>query len=122
MGSACTFLDNHDTARGGGQGGGDGGFGNDYAVMLGYAYILTHPAFPWVFLPHLDGNNGADIKKLIKIRNTVQVSPSDVPYIDSASHGVYSAYIGTSAKCKGKLAVKVGPDDWSPCGSGWRVV
>jgi len=114
---ACTFLDNHDTSRPSGQGGGDGGFGNDYQIMLGYAYILTHPAFPWVFLPHLDGGNGANIKKLVQIRNSAGISPSDLPYIDSASNGVYSAYIGTSSKCDGKLAMKVGPDSWSPCGS-----
>merc|ERR1712232_563550 len=112
MGSACTFLDNHDTARGGGQGGGDGGFGNDYAVMLGYAYILTHPAFPWVFLPHFDGNNAADIKKLISIRNKANISPEDAPYIDTAAKGVYAAFVGTKSKCSGKLAMKVGPDAW----------
>eukprot|EP00747_Dinoflagellata_sp_TGD_P222625 gnl/TRDRNA2_/TRDRNA2_94330_c1_seq1.p1 gnl/TRDRNA2_/TRDRNA2_94330_c1~~gnl/TRDRNA2_/TRDRNA2_94330_c1_seq1.p1 ORF type:complete len:320 (+),score=53.25 gnl/TRDRNA2_/TRDRNA2_94330_c1_seq1:1-960(+) len=120
-GSACTFIDNHDTARPSGQGGGDGGFGNDYEVMLGYAYILTHPAFPFVFLPHLDGNNGASIKKLIAIRNGVGVSPSDMLYIASSSRGVYAAFIGATEVCQGKLAVKIGPDDWSPCGSGWML-
>jgi len=118
---ACTFLDNHDTARHQGEGGGDGGFGNDYEVMLGYAYILTHPAFPWVYLPHLDGSNGNDIKKLIGIRNRLNISPADVPYIDTAARGAYAAFIGTSSKCNGKLAIKVGPDSWSPCGSGWSV-
>jgi alpha-amylase len=119
--SACTFLDNHDTARPSGQGGGDGGFGNDYDIMLGYAYILTHPAFPWVFLPHLDGSNGADIKKLVGIRNSAKVSPADLPYIATAANGVYAAYIGTQTEGSGKLAMKVGPDSWSPSGSGWGV-
>merc|ERR1712117_322980 len=90
---------------------GDGGFGNDYEVMLGHAYILTH----------LDGTNGGDIKKLIKIRNVARISPADSLYISAASPGLYAAFIGAGSECAGKLAMKVGPDAWSPCGSGWSL-
>jgi len=119
--SAVTLLDNHDTARPTGEAIGDGGFGNDYEVMLGHAYILTHPAFPFVFLQHLDSTNGADIKKLMKIRNAARISPADSLYISAASPGVYAAFIGAGRECAGKLAMKVGPDAWSPCGSGWSL-
>lgn len=41
-GNAITFIDNHDTAR-------NDRFGSDDSLIMGYAFILTHPGSPCVF-------------------------------------------------------------------------
>ncbi|CAM6101442.1 unnamed protein product [Calypogeia fissa] len=61
---AVTFIDNHDT----------GSTQNHWAfpaekVMLGYAYILTHPGIPCVFYDHyFDWKLQPAIKELIQVR------------------------------------------------------
>jgi len=112
---ACSFLDNHDTSRPSGQGGGDGGFGSSQLLEMGYAYILTHPPMPWVFLPHVDGDVGSMIRKLIEIRRQMQVMPGDSVHFDEASSAQYAAYIGGDGTCDGKLAIRIGSGDWQPC-------
>mmetsp|Transcript_108196 Transcript_108196/g.316421 ORF Transcript_108196/g.316421 Transcript_108196/m.316421 type:complete len:454 (+) Transcript_108196:44-1405(+) len=121
-GSAQALLDDHDTARPQGKGtGGDGGFGPEDVQMLGYAYILTHPPFPWVFLPHLDGANGDAIKQLVAARRRAGVRSDDPVKVAAARRGLYAAVVGAGGPCEGRAAVRLGPEDWAPCGDGWGL-
>lgn len=44
------------------------------ALEEGYAYIMTHPGTPSVFLDHLEDNRLTDvIKRLIEIRKTADI-------------------------------------------------
>lgn len=111
-----TFVDNHDTGPSESCGAGQ----NHWAVpcgkvMVGYAYILTHPGIPTVYYPHVyNWNLRSQIKSLIDIRKSQGIGATSSVNIQRADYGVYAAIIN------GNTAVKVGPYDWSP-GSGWTL-
>lgn len=111
-----TFVDNHDTGPSENCGAGQ----NHWAVpcdkvMVGYAYILTHPGIPTVYYPHVyNWNLRSQIKALIDIRKSQGIGATSSVNIQRADYGVYAAIIN------GNTAVKVGPYDWSP-GSGWTL-
>lgn len=121
--AASTFVDNHDTTNPDCPVG-DGGF-SDAILMYGYAYILTHPPFPWVFRAHLDGPHREEILNLMAIRARAGVSPADTvgtEYTAPYEQDLYAAYInGDMNTCNGKLAIKLGPRVWKPCGTGWTI-
>jgi len=102
---ASTFLDNHDTAR-------NDRFGDQNALAMGYALLLTHPGTPWVFID--DWNNSyvrSAITKLIPLRKQVGISSLSPLYVYEARGGLYAARItGT----KGRVEMKLGSDDWQP--------
>ncbi len=111
-----TFVDNHDT-------GPSESCGNGQShcpvpcnkVMVGYAYILTHPGVPTVYWAHVyNWGLRSDIKELIDIRKSQGIGATSSVDIKVAEYGRYAAIIN------GNTAVKVGPYDWSP-GSGWTL-
>ncbi len=121
---AVTFVDNHDTFV---------KFGAPYgdAVMRGYAYILTHPGIPCVWAPHYFGgtytkddetrtypDNQDAINYLMGVRKQNGINAwSSVNIVEAG--GKYAAYISPSYGTDATVAVKIGPGDWSPSGSGW---
>ncbi|MEM6270941.1 MAG: starch-binding protein [Bacteroidota bacterium] len=108
---AVTFLDNHDT-------GSTQGYwpfpGN--RMMLGYAYILTHPGIPCVFWDHFyDWGLHDDIADIIAVRKNNGLHSTSTVDIKAASANLYAAEID------GKVAMKIGSGNWSPSGAGWTL-
>ncbi|MDD2716383.1 MAG: alpha-amylase C-terminal beta-sheet domain-containing protein [Candidatus Wallbacteria bacterium] len=115
---AVTFVDNHDTGPSTGGSGGQNHwpFPGD-KVLMGYAYILTHPGTPCVYWCHyFDWGTGiqAEIKKLIEIRQQAGITSTSDITIPIADNSKYVAQVGKN------LIVKIGPGDWSPA-SGWTL-
>eukprot|EP00930_Biecheleria_cincta_P083754 TRINITY_DN73264_c0_g1_i1.p1 TRINITY_DN73264_c0_g1~~TRINITY_DN73264_c0_g1_i1.p1 ORF type:complete len:1497 (-),score=262.19 TRINITY_DN73264_c0_g1_i1:288-4631(-) len=109
---AVTFVDNHDTYQLAIVG---GAFGNNDQVLRAYALLLTHPGVPCVF--HFDYSRSPHVRenllKLCSIRRDAGIHSTSPLNICAASYGLYAAIIA------GKVAVKLGTDDWSP-GGGWK--
>lgn len=100
---AVTFLDNHDT----GSTQAHWPFPND-KVMVGYAYILTHPGIPCIFWDHLmdwgdDVRN--KIKELVRLRRESGIPVDAKVKIMCAEDNFYLAEIGEPAA----LRVALGP-------------
>eukprot|EP00898_Chlorokybus_atmophyticus_P002293 jgi/Chlat1/3064/Chrsp21S03381 len=96
---AVTFLDNHDT----GSTQAHWPFPGD-KVMVGYAYILTHPGIPCVFYDHFyDWNLRDPIRALIAARKLSGVHAESPVSILAAEADLYMANIDD------KLMVKLGP-------------
>ncbi|HBC73874.1 MAG TPA: alpha-amylase [Candidatus Wallbacteria bacterium] len=108
---AVTFIDNHDT----GSKQQHWPFPND-KVMIGYAYILTHPGIPCVFWEHYyDWNLKEPIKKLMAVRKSCGITSASKLQIVKAEVNLYVAVIDS------KVAVKLGPGNWSP-GEGFKLL
>lgn len=117
---SVTFVDNHDTGPSETSSTGQNLWPVPAgSVMQGYAYILTHPGIPTVYYPHVyNWNLRAGIKSLIQARTSAGVTSTSAVSIQQATTGLYAAIItGTS----GKLAMKIGPNSWSP-GTGWTLL
>jgi alpha-amylase len=117
---SVTFVDNHDTGPAETSSTGQNLWPVPAgSVMQGYAYILTHPGIPTVYYPHVyNWNLRTAIKALISARKSAGVTSTSAVAIQQATTGLYAAIItGTS----GKLAMKIGPNSWSP-GSGWTLL
>lgn len=100
---AVTFLDNHDT----GSTQAHWPFPND-KVMVGYAYILTHPGIPCIFWDHLmDWGDDVQnkIKELVRLRRESGISVNAKVNIMCAEDNFYLAEIGEPAA----LRVALGP-------------
>jgi alpha-amylase len=72
---------------------------------------------PCIFWQHLfdtDDYTRQRIERLIQVRKNAGIAAHHHVNIHEARLGLYAATI------QGKLAVKLGPDSWSP-GSGWRL-
>ncbi|MBI1746786.1 MAG: alpha-amylase [Acidobacteria bacterium] len=109
---SVTFIENHDTEpiRQTDPFPGD-------KVMQGYAYILTHPGIPCVFWRYYfdwGDEQKQKLAELIKIRKQSGIHSRSLVNIVAADNQRYAAIVD------GKVAVKIGPGDWSP-GNGWRV-
>ena len=102
---AVTFLENHDT----GSTLGHWRFPWE-KVAEGYAYTLTHPGTPCVFWDHLyyDEDIRTAVEKLIEVRRRQDLHCRSSVEIVVAQVGLYAALVD------GKVAVKIGPGDWSP--------
>lgn len=127
---AVTFVDNHDT------------FVQNSAFLganipKAYTYILTHPGIPSVFAPHYFGGtytkdgvtrtystaNKPIIEKLMAIRKSTGIDAYSHINIDKSENGIYAAYIlKRSGDAEPKIAMKIGPYDWTPAGGGWTQV
>jgi len=113
--NSVTFLDNHDTGytpQGQGLWPFDGA-----SVEQGYAYILTHPGVPCVFWPHFfDWGTPlqTSIKNMVALRKAQGVSSTSSVVINAATTGLYAATIN------GNVAMKIGPNSWSPSGT-WTL-
>jgi alpha-amylase len=91
-GRAVTMAGNHDTASSG---------------LLGNVYILTHPGIPCVFIN--DWNSwSSQISTLINIRKTQGIGQTSTVAQQASNSGLYAAIID------GKVAMKIGPNSWSP--------
>lgn len=122
---AVTFVDNHDTFVKSGAPEGDN-------IMKGYAYILTHPGIPCVFIPHYYGGTYKKdgqtrtyisykdkIDPLMAVRKANQIDAWSSIQVATTS-GVYAAYIKKRFEdASPAVAVKVGQGSWSPEGTGW---
>lgn len=106
---AVSFIDNHDTSR-------DDRFGTTNQIIMGYAYILTHPGTPCVFWTDW---NTSDIQKAIKLligaRRQASITSTSSVYIDKYTTGLYAAYINS------KLAVKIGSGSWTPSDTSYKL-
>lgn len=113
-----TFIDNHDT----GSSQQRWPFSNKPEdVMLGYAYILTHPGIPCVFYDHFYywRDSSAQplyhaIQKLMQVRREQSIQKDSSLQILAAEDALYAAVIN------GNVAMKLGRKPWSP-GDGWRL-
>jgi Alpha-amylase C-terminal beta-sheet domain/Alpha amylase, catalytic domain/Starch-binding module 26/Chitobiase/beta-hexosaminidase C-terminal domain len=108
---SVTFIDNHDTGSSQNHWPFPGG-----KVMQGYAYILTHPGIPMVFWDHyFDWGLKTPINALIKVRKDNNLTATSTLSIQAAQNNLYAAIID------GKVAMKIGPGNWSPAGTGWTL-
>ncbi|GMH04037.1 hypothetical protein Nepgr_005876 [Nepenthes gracilis] len=97
--NAVTFIDNHDT----GSTQRLWPFPSD-KVMLGYAYILTHPGVPAVFYDHFfDWGLMEGIIALTEVRNRNGINEASSVNIMASDADLYVAMID------GKIIVKIGP-------------
>ena len=90
--------------------------GNDDALKMAYAVILTHPGTPCVFWgdwTKLDVQT--TIKALLKIRRAAAISSTSSWRVVETVGGLYAAYIGDN------VAVKLGSKDWSPADKAYRL-
>jgi alpha-amylase len=113
---SVTFIENHDFEEVRNRQYGEP-FPRD-KVLQGYAYILTHPGVPCVFWSHFFDSGEIQkqkLKTLIQIRKRNGIRTRSVVDIRAADGGRYAAIVD------GKVAMKIGPGDWSP-GAGWHVV
>jgi len=109
---AVTFIDNHDT----GSTQRHWPFPHD-KVMMGYAYILTHPGTPCVLWDHFfdwGEHMSKNIEILLAARQKSGVHSRSKLQIVAANDGLYAAVIDN------KMAVKLGRDHWQPAGDGWK--
>lgn len=113
---AYTFVENHDTRTTEPT----NRFSDDPSKMiLGYAYILTHPGIPTIFIQDLfDDQLFNSIQKLMKLRTHNNIQPTSKVEIRRAEFGLYAAIIDD------KVAIKMGSTEWMPeAGSGsWKLV
>eukprot|EP00746_Dinoflagellata_sp_MGD_P123426 gnl/MRDRNA2_/MRDRNA2_58076_c0_seq1.p1 gnl/MRDRNA2_/MRDRNA2_58076_c0~~gnl/MRDRNA2_/MRDRNA2_58076_c0_seq1.p1 ORF type:complete len:855 (+),score=118.50 gnl/MRDRNA2_/MRDRNA2_58076_c0_seq1:96-2660(+) len=123
---AVTFIDNHDT----------GGIQSHWpfprtSVLIGYAYILTHPGIPCLFWDHLM-EWGKDvqlaIEAFIRARKRAGIGVDSNVHVEAAEDGLYFATVGDTLKVKlgnvmdlGVLCPSV--DSWkvAACGHGYCV-
>ena len=106
---SVTFLDNHDTYR-------DDRFGSTDQLIMGYAYILTHPGTPCVFWTDWNiASIQSAVKTLIAARRKAGISATSSINISVYTSGLYAAYVGTN------LAVKLGTNSWSPSDSTFKL-
>jgi len=111
---AVTFIDNHDT----GSTQRHWPFPDD-KVLVGYAYIITHPGVPCIFWDHVM-DWGEDHRKkigdLLRVRRESGI-PVDAPVkIHCADHDLYIAEVGHPAAIRVALGPRHAP---KPDGSYW---
>lgn len=83
-----TFIDNHDTL-----GQHLWAFSYDYdKVLIGYAYILTHPGTPCVYIDHYESHKDS-IRSLIALRNMYNIHEGSSVEILEATNDKYAALI-----------------------------
>lgn len=101
---AITFIENHDT------GSTLRHWPFPYQNTLeGYAYILTHPGTPCVFYDHFhDPNFKVAMVEMIKTRKRNAINARSKVTVRKAYADVYAATVDD------RVAVKIGPGDWSP--------
>lgn len=109
-----TFIENHDTPD----------YDPTNNVLNGgnvgsaYAYLLTHPGVPTVFYSHFSDWGSSvkqEIKDLMTIRKSAGIHNQSDLTVHASSTGLYAASIEGN---NGKVAVKLGYDNWSPSDAG----
>lgn len=113
-----TFVENHDTPRYDTP----NNVLNANNVGQTYAYLLTHPGVPCIYWPHLfDWGSTAQnqIKQLITVRKQAGIHSQSQLRIETAQNGLYAAIIDGDNY---SIAMKMGPQDWSPNNGNWELV
>jgi len=113
-----TFVENHDTPRYDAP----NNVLNAGNVVQTYAYLLTHPGVPCIYWPHLfdwGETVKGEISSLISIRKAAGIHSQSNIAIETAQNGLYAAIINGSNY---DVAMKMGPNDWSPSGANWTLV
>eukprot|EP00928_Gymnodinium_smaydae_P053487 TRINITY_DN37464_c0_g1_i1.p1 TRINITY_DN37464_c0_g1~~TRINITY_DN37464_c0_g1_i1.p1 ORF type:complete len:648 (+),score=45.33 TRINITY_DN37464_c0_g1_i1:47-1945(+) len=121
---AVTFLDNHDT----GSTQMHWPFPKSH-IMIGYAYILTHPGIPCLFWDHLfewDEQIRKEIEQLVTARRKSAIPVDANVNIECADSDCYIAEIGNPPRLRvalGPRAVDTVDSYWSigPGGKGYKV-
>ena len=115
-----TFVDNHDTGPAENCTTGQNLWPVPCgSVMQGYAYILSHPGIPTIFYPHIyNWGLRAPILALVNARRAAGVNSTSAVSIQAAQTGLYAAIVTGTVH---QLAVKIGPNSWSPSGAGWTL-
>jgi len=122
--AAVTFIHNHDIdLNHHSVGRNTMAWGKDsrgVTTQAAYAFILTHPGIPCVFIQDWE-DRGTDLRKsinnLIKIRKANNVGRSSRVYVERRENGLYAAYIGTQGA--EQVAIKIGKTGWSNY-EGWK--
>lgn len=114
---SVTFVDNHDTGPSESCSSGQNYWPVPCAkVMQAYAYILTHPGVPSVYYAHyFNWGLGSQIKSLMTLRKSQGINSNSSVTIDTATQGLYAAYIDD------KIAMKMGSTSWTPSGDNWEL-
>lgn len=117
---SVTFVDNHDTGPSETCGNGQNHWSVPCgSVMQGYAYVLSHPGIPTVYYPHIyNWNLKTPIAALMAARRAAGVHSTSPVTIHTAVQGLYAATITGNTR---QLAMKIGPNSWSPSGTGWTL-
>jgi len=117
---SVTFVDNHDTGPSESCGNGQNHWSVPCgSVMQGYAYVLSHPGIPTVYYPHIyNWNLKTQIAALMAARRAAGVHSSSAVKIEQAVQGLYAATITGNTR---QLAMKIGPNNWTPSGTGWAL-
>jgi alpha-amylase len=108
---AVTFVDNHDTYR-------DNKFNGN--VLAAYAFLMSSPGVPCVFLAHWNANKAA-ISAMIYARRAVQLHSESAITVNQSAANIY---VATATGKNGTLIVKIGsgnytaPSDYSLVTSG----
>ena len=109
---AVTFVDNHDTYRGADKFNGN--------ILAAYAFLLSSPGVPCVFLAHWNANKTA-IAAMIAARHAVQLHSESSVTVNQTSSNIY---VATATGLSGTLIVKIGsgnytaPSDYTLAASG----
>ena len=103
--------------------------------VSGYAYILTHPGIPFIFVDHwMNLTVQAAIKELITIRKEQNITSIAPMYIEKHEKGLYAAYIGGGTNWPSRwfsstdythatVAMKLGSMEWEPAAEtgAWKI-
>lgn len=116
-----TFVDNHDTGPAQSCGSGLNAWPVPCdKVLQGYAYILSHPGIPSLYYPHVfDWSLKSPLQAMVQARRSAGIHSTSAVSIQKAENGLYAALVTGS---QGRLAMKIGPNEWSPPGAGWTLV
>jgi len=120
---AVTFLDNHDTGCIN-RSDCDNLFSkNNSEIIKGYAYLLTHPGIPMIWIYHYlfndpSGKLKKDINDLILIRKEKKIKSNSEVQIIEIKNGNSGYYI---AEIDEKLMIKIGDGPYQ-ANSNWRMI
>ena len=120
---SITFLDNHDSGCINRVDCDNLYSSNITEILKGYAYLLTHPGIPMVWIFHYlysdtTGNLKSDINDLIRIRKENNINSDSVIEVIETVDGNNGYYL---AKIDDKILVKIGDGKFNP-ESQWELI
>ncbi|MAC93158.1 MAG: hypothetical protein CMC01_05565 [Flavobacteriaceae bacterium] len=120
---SITFLDNHDSGCINRVDCDNLYSSNITEILKGYAYLLTHPGIPMVWIFHYlysdtTGNLKSDINDLIRIRKENNINSNSVIEVIETVDGINGYYL---AKIDDKILVKIGDGKFNP-ESQWELI
>jgi len=120
---SITFLDNHDTGCINRNDCDNLYSSNINEILKGYAYLLTHPGIPMVWIYHYLYSDSSGILKneindLIRIRKENGINANSVVTIIETSNGNNGYY---AAEIDNKILVKIGEGSFQPSNE-WELI